>query len=210
MLQIPESIFRRHHSAAWITPEGDFVPLAGNQNHVDLASDFPGMPTDDQLALEYPSTWAIARMRYVKVSNPFQCAWDGRGGRSDSRMGTMSDYMAQATVWLSGQTYNPWHDKDIRGDLTQTKVFVTEVTSPDPYARSGREDLTVGDFVDRYGGRDTVDFLYGNLMGEGFVRTCRMIEQRILRSKTLNESRNLLEGDRLYRAIVSELRRMLR
>jgi hypothetical protein len=125
-------------------------------------------------------------------------------------MGTMSDYMAQATVWLSGQTYNPWHDKDIRGDLTQTKVFVTEVTSPDPYARSGREDLTVGDFVDRYGGRDTVDFLYGNLMGEGFVRTCRMIEQRILRSKTLNESRNLLEGDRLYRAIVSELRRMLR
>lgn len=209
MLDIPQSIFKHAHSAAWITPEGDFIPLTGNQHHAMLAADFPGMPADNQLAKKYPSTWAISRMHYVKASNPFQCAWDGRGGRSDPRMGTMSDFMTQATVWLSGQTYNPWNDKDIHGDLAQTKVYVTEVTSPDPYARSEREDLTVGDFVDRYGSRETIDFLYGNLMGETFIRTCRMIERRILRSKGLNESK-LVEGDQLYRTIVSELRKSTR
>jgi hypothetical protein len=209
MLQIPESIFKRRHSAAWITPEGEFISLTANQHHTSVAADFPGMPTDNKLAEEYPSTWAVARMHYVKVSNPFQCAWDGRGGRSDPRMGTMSDYMAQATVWLSGQTYNPWHDGDVRGDLTRTKVYVTEVTSPDPYAQSEREDLTVGDFVDRYGGRDTIDFLYGNLIGESFIRACRMIERRILGSAGLNERVGSVDGDRLYRTIVGELRRSI-
>lgn len=209
MLSIPQGLFKRAHSAAWITPVGDFIPLTSNQHHAMVAADFPGMPADNPLAEDFPSTWAVSRMQYVKVSNPFQCAWDGRGGRGDPRMGTMSDYMAQATVWLSGQTYSPWDNTNVRGDLTQIKAYITEITSPDPYERSEREDLTVGDFVDRYGGRETIDFLYGNLMGETFIRTCRMIERRILRSQGLNESK-LIEGDQLYRTIVSELRKSAR
>jgi len=205
MIQIPESVFSRSFSAAWITPEGDFVPLSRDEDHTSLAANFPGMPTDDQLAIDYPATYAIARMRYVKVSSPLQCAWDGKGRRGDVRMQTMADFMSQAMVWLRGSRHNPW-EINPRSDLTRVKVYVTSVTSPDIYARTEREDLTVGDFVDIYGTRETIDYLYGKLMGESFVRACRMVERRLLRSKTLREGRSPMDGDRLYCMIVREMK----
>ena len=70
-----------------------------------------------------------------------------------------------------------------------------------------RDELTVGDFIDSYGSRETINYFYGKLMGESFVRTCRMIERRLLGPKGLNESRKLADNDRLYRMIVSELRK---
>jgi hypothetical protein len=209
MISIPDNLFRRQQSAAWITPEGDFIPLTGNQQHADLASDFPGMPSDNQLAIDYPSTFAVALMGYVKVSSPFQCSWDGRGRRGDIRMATMADFMSQAVVWIRGNRYNPW-DIEPSSDLIDVKVYVTTVTDPDIYKRAERDDTTVGDFVDRYGSREIIDFLYGKLMGESFVRTCRLTERRILRSRGLNESRHLVEGDALYRTIVRELKSMVR
>ncbi len=220
MLNISQNIFKRAHSAAWIAPDGEFIPLASNQQHTDLAAEFPGMPTaldaaagnsnvsveDAANAERYPSTYAVARLRYVKVSTPFQCAWDGRGTRGDARMETMSDFMAQAVVWLKGSRHNSW-GVDPHSDLIETKVYVTTVTDPDIYKRSGREDLSVGDFVDRYGSRETIDFLFGNLLDESFVRACRRIEERVLRSrKRLGESRDRLRDDELYRLIVRELR----
>ena len=84
---------------------------------------------------------------------------------------------------------------------------MTSVTSPDVYARAERDELTVGDFIDSYGSRETINYFYGKLMGESFVRTCRMIERRLLGPKGLNESRKLADNDRLYRMIVSELRK---
>ncbi len=209
MKNIPDSIFRRQQSAAWITPDGDFVPLTGIQHHSEVASEFPGMPTDDENAINYPSTYAVALMRYVKVSSPFQCAWDGRGGRGDPRMMTMADYMAQAVSWLKGSRYNPW-DIDPQSDLTEVKVYVTVITNPDVYKRTSRDDFTVGDFMDRYGSREALDFLFSRLMGESFVRTCHEVERRVLRGRTLSESRSLTEGDALYRTIVRELRRSIR
>ena len=206
MIQIPESVFSRSYSAAWITPAGDFIPLERDEDHTSLAANFPGMPTDDQLAIDYPSTYAIARMRYVKVSSPLQCAWDGKGRRGDVRMQAMADFMSQAMVWLRGSRHNPW-EINPHSDLTRVKVYVTSVISPDVYARAERDELTVGDFIDSYGSRETINYFYGKLMGESFVRTCRMIERRLLGPKGLNESRKLADNDRLYRMIVSELRK---
>jgi len=223
MLSISQNIFRRPHSAAWIAPDGEFMPLASNQNHTEVAAEFPGMPTvlgaaagnsgvsveDAANAEMYPSTYAISRMRYVKVSTPFQCSWDGKGRRGDVRMETMSDFMAQAVVWLKGARHNSW-GIDPHGDLIETKVYVTTVKDPDIYKRSDREDLSVGDFVDRYGTRETIDFMFGNLMGESFIRIARETERRILASSPMNESRNAAQRDALYRSIIRELRSSIR
>jgi len=109
MLKVPAGTFSKSHSAAWITPEGDFIPLVGDQHHAELAAEFPGMPRlNDTMAGDsgldheeiinshnYPSAYAISRMGYVKVSSPFQCAWDGKGRRRDVRMETMASFMAR-------------------------------------------------------------------------------------------------------------------
>lgn len=208
MIKIPEiALSGRAHSAAWIKPDGEFIPLMPGEHHAAVASDFPEMPSDDENASKYPSTYAIARMGYVKVSNPFMCSWDGRGRRGDVRMETMSDFMSQFVVRVNKTQRNPlpW-DIDVH-NLIDVKVYVTTVTDPNVYARTERDDSSVGDFVDRYGSRETIDFLYGNLLGESFIRRCRRAESRILESRRdLNENGTPLNSDRLYRMIVRELR----
>jgi hypothetical protein len=75
--RIPE-IYDSITSAAWITPEGEFIPLNGNI-HDDYWSRF-GIPEGEK----YPSRIAV-KMGYAKVSNPFVVSVN-RIMRSDPRL----------------------------------------------------------------------------------------------------------------------------
>jgi hypothetical protein len=71
--------------------------------------------------------------------------------------------------------------------------------------------MTVGEFMDLYGSRETIDFLFGKLLGESFVRTCREVERRVLSSRRrLGESKSPSHDDDLYHLIVRELRESIR
>lgn len=176
---IPDRILKRQQSAAWIAPDGELMLLGADEMHNDLAEKFPGMPKDDPLASDFPSTYAVAALGYVKASSPFQCAWDGRpkGRRSDVRMETMSGMMSQAAVMIKRERYNPW-GIDSHGDLTQIRVYVMRVKSPDPYVSQEREDTTVGAFVDRWGSAEVSDYLYSNLLSERAWQLLRILESR--------------------------------
>lgn len=208
MLKVTDRELSARHSAAWISPGGEFVPLVGDQHHALVASDFPGMPDDDQLARDYPSTYAVARLRYVKVSNPFQCAWNGQGGHGDPRMETMADYMAQATVWLAGKSHDPWGDSAAVRDPIDHRVYVTTVTSPDPFSKNSAEieTTTVGDFMDDYASREATEFLYGELIGEGFVRACRHAEAHAV-GRLISEGLTDIDPDRVRRRVTAAMRR---
>jgi len=176
---IPDEVLKRQQSAAWIAPDGELMPLGRDEMHNDRAEGFPGMPADDPTARDFPSTYAIAKLGYVKVSSPFQCAWDGRpqGRRGDVRMETMASLMSQAAVMIKRSRYNPWgFSRD--GDLTQIRVYVVQVKSPDPYVSGEREDTTVGAFIDRWGSSDASDYLYSNLLSERAWKMLRLLESR--------------------------------
>ena len=176
---IPDEALKRQQSAAWIAPDGELMLLGRDEMHNDRADGFPGMPVDDPTARDFPSTYAVAKLRYVKVSSPFQCAWDGRpqGRRGDARMETMASLMSQAAVMIKRSRYNPWgFSRD--GDLTQIKVYVMQVKSPDPYVSQEREDTTVGDFIGQWGSRAASDYLYSNLLSERAWKLLRLLESR--------------------------------
>jgi len=176
---IPDEVLKRQQSAAWIAPDGELMPLGRDEMHNDRAEGFPGMPADDPTARDFPSTYAIAKLGYVKVSSPFQCAWDGRpqGRRGDVRMETMASLMSQAAVMIKRSRYNPWgFSRD--GDLIQIRVYVVQVKSPDPYVSGEREDTTVGAFIDRWGSSDASDYLYSNLLSERAWKMLRLLESR--------------------------------
>ena len=101
MLNIPPSMYRRAQSAAWITPRGEFEPVPDEMMHDDLSYNFPGMPMDE----DYPSNFAVEKLGYMKVSNPFEFVWGGsrkdhhdRPIDVDAQFETMVDYTAGAII----------------------------------------------------------------------------------------------------------------
>jgi len=164
MLSIPAEIFRRAQSAAWITPAGEFEGITGEMVHDDLSAYFPGVATDE----DYPSSFAVEQLGYVKVSNPFEMLWNGERddhrGRSidrDAQFETMADFTAGALIHYKKRGTPSWISG--RGDPTEWEMRVLQPGRP--ISRT-----TVGDFVERYGARETGDRMYAAL---------RMSEHRI-------------------------------
>jgi len=165
MLSIPAETFRRAQSAAWITPAGEFEGITGEMMHDDLSAYFPGVATDE----DYPSSFAVEQLGYVKVSNPFEMLWNGgrddHRGRSidrDAQFETMADFTAGALIHYKKRGTPSWISG--RGDPTEWEMRVLQPGRP--ISRT-----TVGDFVERYGARETGDRMYAALgMSEHRIR----------------------------------------
>ena len=154
MLNIPPSVYRRAQSAAWITPRGEFEPVPDEMMHDDLSYNFPGMPTEE----DYPSNFAVEKLGYMKVSNPFEFVWGGsrkdhrdRPIDVDSQFEKMVDYTAGAIIRYRRVGPPRWINE--RGDPTEWEVRILEPGRP--IMRTN-----VGDFVERYGNSDAADRMY--------------------------------------------------
>jgi len=180
---IPDEVLKRQQSAAWIAPDGELMLLGKDELHDNRSVEFPGMPEDDWLARDFPSTYAVAKLRYVKVSSPFQCAWDGQPERRqrDVRMETMAELMSQAAVMIKRSRYNPWGFSS-ESDLTQIPVYVVKVEikkeDPDAFPAQKVLETTVGDFIEKWGYRAASDHLYKNLLSERAWRLLQLLESR--------------------------------
>ena len=106
----------------------------------------------------------------MKVSNPFEFVWGGsrkdhrdRPIDVDAQFETMVDYTAGAII--SYRKIGPPRWINERGDPTEWEVRILEPSRP--ILRT-----TVGDFVERYGRRETADRMYTTLgMNERRVRS---------------------------------------
>ena len=190
MLNIPPETFRRAQSAAWITPAGEFEGITGEMIHDDLSAYFPGVPTDE----DYPSNFAVNQLGYVKVSNPFEILWSGERddhrGRSidrDAQFETMADFTAGALIHYKKRGIPNWVPG--RGDPTEWEMRALQPGRP--ISRT-----TVGDFVERYGSRETGDRMYAALgMSESRIRSLvreMLSEGRSSGSRFLDEDRKLI------------------
>ena len=166
MLNLPASVYRRAQSAAWITPRGDFEVVPDEMMHDDLSYTFPGVPMDE----EYPSNFAVEKLGYMKVSNPFEFVWGGsrtdyrdRPIDVDAQFEMMGDFTASALVSYKRTSPPRWFNE--RGDPTEWEMRVLQPGRP--IVRT-----TVGDFMERYGNPETSDRMYAALgMNERRVRS---------------------------------------
>jgi hypothetical protein len=190
MLNLPAGVYRRAQSAAWINPRGEFEPVPDEMMHDNMSSFFPGMPADEN----YPSNFAVEKLGYMKVSNPFEFVWGGsrknHRGRPidvDAQFETMVDYTVGAIVSYKTTRSTP-HWIGERGDPTEWEVRTLQPGRP--IMRT-----TVGDFVERYGSSEAADRLYSTLgLNE---RRLRSLVREILGEGTPLLPRFMDDGDRL-------------
>lgn len=192
MLNIPSSVYRRAQSATWINSQGEFEPVPDEMMHDDLSYNFPGMPMGE----EYPSNFAVENLGYLKVSNPFEFVWGGtrkdHRGRPidvDAQFETMADYTAGALARYKKMGAPRWISE--RGDPPEWEVRILEPRRP--ILRT-----TVGDFIERYGSRETGDRMYAALgMNE---RRIRSLVREMLNEGRSPPARFLDEGGKLILA----------
>jgi hypothetical protein len=156
--RIPE-IYDSITSAAWITPEGEFIPLNGNI-HDDYWSRF-GIPEGEK----YPSRTAV-KMGYAKVSNPFVVSVN-RIMRSDPRLERMAQFTAEAIVAFDkNKTIPSWMDNKYRNRSPLEWIFALNVNDE-------RDEMHVKDFIGQYGSetaRSLISSHFNVSMNESLIR----------------------------------------
>jgi hypothetical protein len=188
LLSIPAETYRRAQSAAWIDPEGEFEPITGEMFHDDLSAYFPGVPLDE----DYPSNFAVENLGYVKVSNPFEMLWSGtsrdvrdRPINREAQFESMAQYTVGAIASYRKRGPPSWLNE--RGDPIDWEVRVLQHQRP--ISRT-----TVGDFVERYGSRETNDRLYSALgMNESRMRL--VIRKLIRESLSIDTPKFIDDGN---------------
>lgn len=189
MLSIPFSVYRRAQSAAWITPRGELEVVPDEMMHDDLSYNFPGVPADE----DYPSNFAVDKLGYMKVSNPFEFVWGGkrkdyrdRPIDVDAQFETMVDYTASALISYRKIGTPRWINE--RGDPTEWEVRILEPGRP--IMRT-----SVGDFVERYGSAEATDRMYAALsLNE---RRLRSLVRAFLGESAVSRPRFIDDGERL-------------
>jgi hypothetical protein len=167
------SIYSKAHSAGWIDPDGKFMPIEADMIHDDMSANFPGVPMDE----EFPSDYAVRNLGYLRVSNPFDFVIDEKPQRGDPRVERMAKFTADAILSYEKSGRTPtWLEIPFRSRGTPVDW---EVKISQPGLRW--ETMTVGDFVDRYGSRETSDKLFGHFLGKLQERLLRVMIKRLIR-----------------------------
>ena len=161
------SIYRKAHSAAWIDPDGKFMPIDSELTHDDLSSFFPRVPADE----DHPSNFAVQNLGYLRVSNPFEFSFQDTLRRGDPRLMRMASFTADAVVSYEKRGPPSWLEVPFRSSGTPLDWEMRIIR---PSLTRSNETMTVGDFVDRYGSRETSDKLFGHFLGK--------LQERLLRA----------------------------
>jgi hypothetical protein len=171
ILSSMSSIYRRPHSAGWITPDGELIEIPDGMNHDDVAQDFPGVPRGE----EYPASFATRELGYLRISNPFDFITPEPPRRGDPRLEAMAEFTANAV--LSYGRYPPsWLNIPMRSRGTPLDW---EVKISQPGLRW--ESTTVADFVDRFAPRETSERLFSYFLSRLQERLIRAMIKQLMR-----------------------------
>ena len=104
-------IYHRFHSAAWIAPDGEFIPLGEGSIHDDYTTSF-GI---ERFFKSGVGSKAAIDLGYAKVSNPCLIGLD-RIRANDPRLKTMAEFTANAIIEFHKLREEPeWLNSKYRG-----------------------------------------------------------------------------------------------
>ena len=179
MIAIPANVLRRAQSMAWIAPDGEIIPLEGETMHSDAAEFFPGVPPRE----DYPTSFAMDKLGYMKVGNAFDFAYKS-GLSTPANHAAQFDAMAQIVcqavinfIDTNGRGLPRWFQphSSIVGDPMQWKVHIGDI------ADGAISRVSVKRFVSDYGSRVTQNW-FGGALREAIVRKqIRMILSELRR-----------------------------
>lgn len=179
MIAIPANVLRRAQSMAWITPEGDIIPLTGETMHSDIAEQFPGMPQGE----DYPTNYAMDKLGYMKVGNSFDFAYkSGRATLANhtAQFDAMAQIVCQAVINFITKSLPNWFQPpwSLIGEPEHWTVHIGDI------ADGSINRVSVKRFVRDHGSIDTQEW---------FDHQLRRAEEALIRKQ--------------IRMILSELRR---
>jgi len=103
---VDKEVYYRSHSAAWITPEGRFIPLGEDSIHEDYTSNF-GIQRFIGLYDSGKASRIAINMGYAKVSSLFSISIDKIRG-NDPRLTAMAQFVAEGIVELHDSKLLPF------------------------------------------------------------------------------------------------------
>lgn len=179
MIAIPANVLRRAQSMAWIAPDGEIIPLEGETMHSDAAETFSGVPAGE----DYPTSFAMDKLGYMKVGNAFDFAY--KSGRETpanhaAQFDAMAQIVCQAVINFITKSLPNWFvpSRTLIDDPERWIVHMGDI------ADGTVNRMSVKRFVREYGSIDTQ---------ERFDHQLRRAEEALIRKQ--------------IRMILSELRR---
>lgn len=168
-----KEVYYRSHSAAWITPEGKFIPLDEDSIHEDYTSKF-GIQRFIGLYDSGKASRIAINMGYGKVSSLFSISIDKIRG-NDPRLETMAQFVAQGIIEFRNSKLLPsWmQEKYERMSLLSLPITIM-------FSNGTFEEMVTGDFIFSYGSKETQDLLKAAFkMNENLIR--QLIQETIKR-----------------------------
>jgi len=175
-----ESQYRRPHSTGWISPEGEMTFITGEMTHDDLSAYFPGIPEDEL----YPSGYAVSKLGWLRVSNPFEFSFHGPLQRGDPRLAAMAGFTAGAVLSYEKRGPPSWLEVPFRSSGTPLDWEVRIIR---PSITQSNDSMTVADFVDRFGSREVSDRLFGRFLGKLSEKLLRSMIRQLLREQRVRK-----------------------
>lgn len=153
MIAIPANVLRRAQSTAWIEPGGEIIPLGGETMHSDAAELFPGVPAGE----DYPTSFAMDKLGYMKVGNAFDFAY--KSGLSTpanqaAQFDAMAQIVCQAVINFITKSLPNWFlpPRSLIGEPERWTVHIGDI------ADGSVNRVSVGRFVRDYGSIDTQEW----------------------------------------------------
>jgi len=148
MQPIPRSILEKAQSAAWIAPNGEFIPVPDAMMHSDIAEFFAGMPRNE----DYPANYAVEKLGYVKAGNAFDFSLYGEIRHTnekdqkvdrDKQFDMMAQFTAQAVIHFVRSRLPVWFNpsRDDVDDPEKWKVHFVDTS------RGSVEKMSVKKFM---------------------------------------------------------------
>lgn len=167
LLTLPTRTYRVMHSAGWITPDGEFIAIPAGETHDAVTHLFPGIPDDEQ----YPSSYAVANLGYVRVTNGFDYTYDGIDKIGDSRTTVMAQFTAQSAIFSKKNRMDPFDFDEEQKDPAFWSVKIRVPDRKDSRVTRIRETMFAIDFVSRYGQQGLDTWMLNSMgMNESYVR----------------------------------------
>jgi len=147
---VDKEVYYRSHSAAWITPEGRFIPLGEDSIHDDYTSNF-GIQRFIGLYDSGKASRIAINMGYAKVSSLLSISIDKIRG-NDPRLTEMAQFVAEGIV--------EFHDSKLLPSWMQEKYKRMSPLSLPVSIILGNGDIdqmTASELIFSYGPQETQD-----------------------------------------------------
>lgn len=154
--------------------------LESESTHDDLSAYFPGVPADEH----FPSDYAVRKLGWLRVSNPFEFSFQDPLRRGDPRLATMAQFLTDAVLSYEKRGPPSWLEVPFRSSGTPLDWEIRIIR---PSLARSNESMSVADFVDRFGSREVSDRLFGHFLGKLSERLLRSMIKRLLREQRVRK-----------------------